>query len=157
MALDVFYEVIVPLMEMKNAVLIGISTPIDTFSFFHAMLELRYPDTGEYVFNRYAAELICGNCKLLESYAEECRHNLDLIPPWKDQNSLEVVKLIFGNKVSIMKRESMYTPIQPQSERGGLKIAKNGKGVTLTLHPKASLPLLGVFVTFSKKEIFLGE
>jgi hypothetical protein len=55
MALDVFYEVIVPLMEMRQCVLIGISTPVDTFNFFYTMLELRHPDTGEYIFNRYTS------------------------------------------------------------------------------------------------------
>jgi hypothetical protein len=69
--------------------------------------ELEYTDTENFT-DRYAAELICGNCKKLENGAEECRHNLELIPPWKDPQTLEVVKLIFGDKVSTMKRESLY-------------------------------------------------
>lgn len=111
MSLSVFYEVIVPLMEMVKSVLIGISTPVDSFNFFNKMLNLKFPDTGEYVFNRYCAELICPNCKELEEDSEMCNHNLDLIPPWKDSKNIALVRLIFGDKVSTLKRESLYVPV----------------------------------------------
>ena len=44
MALDVFFEVIVPLLEMETTALIAISTPLDGMNFYSEMFELKGGD-----------------------------------------------------------------------------------------------------------------
>lgn len=74
---------VVPLLEMALAVLICISTPVDTFNFYSLMFDMMNPDTGENVFITYALDLICDMCKPRPD-AEKCTHKLKYIPPWKD-------------------------------------------------------------------------
>lgn len=44
MALDVFFEVVVPLLEMETTALIAISTPLDGLNFYSEMFELKGGD-----------------------------------------------------------------------------------------------------------------
>ena len=44
MALDVFFEVVVPLLEMETTALIAISTPLDGLNFYSEMFELKGAD-----------------------------------------------------------------------------------------------------------------
>jgi len=106
MDLSVFYEVVVPLWEMGNAVMIMISTPVDNFNFFSMLLDMRDPETQQRVFLVYEVDLICKRCKLKEK-PEECRHNLRFLPEWKSANKLEVVAQIMKDNITILKRESL--------------------------------------------------
>jgi len=106
MDLSVFYEVVVPLWEMGEAVMIMISTPVDSFNFYSALLDMRDPDTGERVFLVFEVELICRRCLTREN-PENCKHNLKFLPPWKSSEKLEIVKKIMRDQITILKRESM--------------------------------------------------
>jgi hypothetical protein len=106
MSLDVFYDVIIPLFEMRHASLICISTPMDTFNFYTALLNLVHPATGLPIFNKYELELACKRCKD-RGTPEKCKHNLKYIPPWKSQEKLDVVKIILKDMTHVLKRESM--------------------------------------------------
>lgn len=106
MDLGVFYEVVIPLLEMEKAVLIMISTPVDTFNFFSALMDLKDPDTGENIFLVYHAELICERCKQTD-HPENCKHRRHLIPPWKSVEKQDIVKMILKDNVTTLKRESM--------------------------------------------------
>jgi len=55
--LEMFWEVVVPLLGMKNSVLFMSSTPVDTFNFFTKLMDLRDPDTGHPVF--LVANIVC--------------------------------------------------------------------------------------------------
>lgn len=110
MDLGVFYEVVVPLWEMGDAVMIMISTPVDSFNFYSALLEMRDPDTGQKVFLVFEVELICRRC-MTKDVPENCRHNLKFLPPWKSSEKLDLVKMIMKDQVTILKRESMYVQI----------------------------------------------
>ena len=39
MPLSVFYEIVVPLLEMEKSVLLMISTPVDSFNFFSQVID----------------------------------------------------------------------------------------------------------------------
>lgn len=106
MDLAVFYQIIVPLLEMRQAVLIMISTPTGTWSFYNHLFNLVLPSTGEKLFNTVSVELVCPRCLRTER-AEHCRHNLHKIPDWKDSDKLDVVKLIYGDRTTTLKRESL--------------------------------------------------
>jgi hypothetical protein len=106
MDLGVFYEVVVPLLEMEKAVLIMISTPVDSFNFFSALIDLKDKDTGENIFLVYHAELICERCKKTD-HPENCQHRRHLIPPWKSVEKQDIVKMILKDNITTLKRESM--------------------------------------------------
>lgn len=106
MDLGVFYEVVVPLWEMGEAVMIMISTPVDSFNFYSALLSMTDPDTGQRMFLVFEVELICKRCMLKEK-PEECKHNLKFLPPWKSAEKLDIVKVIMRDQVTTLKRESM--------------------------------------------------
>ncbi len=106
MDLGVFYEVVVPLLEMGNAVLVMISTPVDSFNFYSILMNLTDPATGERLFLVYEMELICKRCKK-KTHPEKCRHNLKYLPPWKSSEKHEIIALILKDRVTTLMRESM--------------------------------------------------
>ena len=106
MDLGVFYQIIVPLLEMRQAELIMISTPTGTWSFYNHLFNLVLPSTGLKLFNTITVELVCARCLRTER-SEHCRHNLHKIPDWKDSDKLDVVKLIYGDRTTTLKRESL--------------------------------------------------
>ena len=68
----VFYEVIVPLLEVENTALICISTPQDSMNFYSEMFTLKTPD-GKPLFNTLEVSLVCAACKASEN-PERCPH-----------------------------------------------------------------------------------
>lgn len=106
MDLSVFYEVVVPLWEMGEAVMIMISTPVDSFNFYSVLLNMRDPDSGKRVFLVFEVELICKRCTN-KPKPEDCTHMLKFLPPWKSAEKLNLVKMIMRDNVTILKRESM--------------------------------------------------
>jgi len=77
MALDVFFEVVVPLLEMETTALIAISTPLDGLNFYSEMFELKGAD-GKPLFNTLRVGLSCQKCQD-EGKAESCTRALYLI------------------------------------------------------------------------------
>ena len=47
-----FTDVVVPLLGMATAVLVMISTPVDSFNFFTKLMDLKNNKTGNYLFLR---------------------------------------------------------------------------------------------------------
>lgn len=103
---DVFLQVMVPLIEMKGAVLIMISTLVDKFNFYTKLLYLVDPATNRPAINTYVCELVCASCKRRKD-PTRCRHMLHLIPKWKNPAKLGVVALLYGAEKALMARESM--------------------------------------------------
>ncbi len=85
MDLGVFYEVIVPLMEMRGTATICISTPLDSFNFYSELTEVR-DDKGKRVFN-----------------VRHVTHGKR--PSWKPEEAYAKVKAIFGNRDTLFRRE----------------------------------------------------
>lgn len=105
MDLSVFYEVIVPLLEVDSTALICISTPVDDLNFYSTMFEMK-DATGENMFNTIKVALICDKCQKSKN-PEKCTHNFDVIPEWKSKAKLDMVKALYGDNVELLKRESM--------------------------------------------------
>jgi hypothetical protein len=104
---EVFYQVIIPIFEMATTVLICISTPMDTFNFYTALVNLIHPKTGLPIFNTHTVELVCKRCKKKKD-PTQCKHNRKYIPPWKNENKGEIVRIIYKDMQHILKRESLY-------------------------------------------------
>ena len=106
MDLRVFYEVVVPLLEMGQAVLVMISTPVDSFNFYSALMELRDPVTKQRIFLVYSVDLVCERCQK-KPHPERCRHRLRMLPPWKSAEKMDLVALIMKDQQTTLQRESM--------------------------------------------------
>ena len=105
MDLTVFYEVLVPLLEMGKSTLLMISTPVDSHNFFSALMNLKDPDTGAPVFLVFDVDLICKRCKK-KKIQTDCTHMLSFLPPWKSVEKQKSVKLIMKDQQEILQRES---------------------------------------------------
>lgn len=103
--LQVFYQIVVPLLEMQTTALIAISTPQDNQNFYSEMFELK-DAKGENFFRTIQVSLICDKCKAAGK-GESCTHKYDLIPPWKSQSKLDMVRALYGDRAELMQRESM--------------------------------------------------
>lgn len=84
---QVFYEVLVPLMEVEGTATICISTPLGQFNFYSELTEVR-DENGRRVFNVLH---IPGTRP----------------PPWKTQSSRSRIKAIYGQRSTLYKREIM--------------------------------------------------
>lgn len=102
---QLFYKIIVPLLEVARTVLIAISTLVDVWNFFSVLLNLVDAE-GEKVFLVYAQRLVCDRC-MKRVDPEKCKHNYHVIPPWKSEAKLDMAKLIYGNDIVALKRESL--------------------------------------------------
>ncbi len=105
MDLAVFYEVVVPIYEMATAILIMISTPVDSFNFFSDLLQLKDPKTGISLFNVVNVTLVCSRCEH-KAHPEHCRHKMKYLPPWKSRDKMALIQLIMGDRVTTLLRET---------------------------------------------------
>ena len=105
---DIFFLIIVPLLEMSLIMLIGISTSGGQTNFYTSLINLRN-DAGEKLFLTYVHELVCKSC-LERKIGTECRHKIEEIPPWKDVKGLDISKKLFevANRQTDMFQESLY-------------------------------------------------
>jgi len=104
MDLGVFYEVIVPLMEMRGAATICISTPVSTWNFYTELTEIR-DDRGELLFDVIKVGMVCDRCAGTEHEAD-CTHPTSDRPEWKTETS-EKVRAIYGHRKTLLMREVM--------------------------------------------------
>lgn len=87
MDLGVFYEVIVPLMEVAGTATICISTPLGSFNFYSELTQVR-DDKGKLVFN--------------------VRHiKGGKAPSWKPEEARSKVQAIYGGRQTLFRREIM--------------------------------------------------
>jgi hypothetical protein len=91
-----FFETIIPLLEMVVTCLIAISTPLNEFNFFSKLLTLK-DDQGEPFFDVIHIGLVCDECMKLENYSEQlkCQHKRDTLPPWKSAARNERFKKLY--------------------------------------------------------------
>ncbi len=103
---ELFFDVILPIAEMRDRVLVVSSTPTDDWGFFHQLMTLR-TKSGDYVFRRVTVQLVCQFCRR-HKRETKCTHNIHKIPPWKSQKRLELVKLVYGKeRERSLRRESL--------------------------------------------------
>lgn len=103
---DLFFRIIVPLLEVDTTVLIAISTLVNVWNFFSVLLNL-LDENGAHVFNVFSQRLVCDRCMGTKTQ-ENCKHNYYAIPPWKSEGKLKIAKLIYGDDIVALKRESLY-------------------------------------------------
>lgn len=104
----IFCIIIIPLLEMRRSILIGISTVGGQTNFYTKLIRLR-DRNGDPVFLTYVHSLICERC-IRSQHPHKCRHMLHEIPPWKSGEKLELSELLFEieGRTEDMMQESMY-------------------------------------------------
>jgi hypothetical protein len=103
---EVFLEVMVPLISVRNSVLIMISTLVDKFNFYTRLLNLRNPATGRKVVNSYVCELVCQTCKM-GKHPDKCMHMTHLLPWWKNAGGNTLQSLLYADDKHLMAREAL--------------------------------------------------
>jgi hypothetical protein len=91
----VFFDVVMPLIEVDSSVIIGISTPVsDQYNFFDQIIKLNHPGTQDPIFASTIVEMVCSACKRNKTI-DNCRHKMWALPSWKGKEKFELAKLIF--------------------------------------------------------------
>jgi hypothetical protein len=76
MSPDMFFQVIVPLIGVKNTALLGITTPQSGFNYFNDLMNLKGAD-GESLFLCYKVGMVCEACT---KHKRACNHKLSMNP-----------------------------------------------------------------------------
>lgn len=91
---DLFYEVIVPILEMTMTALLAISTPLDEFNYYSKLVTLK-DENGEPFFVTIEAGRICDDCSRLPyEVMIKCDHVEDTAH-WKNPHKLKRLKVLF--------------------------------------------------------------
>ena len=80
-AADVWTEVVIPLIEVKNTALIAISTPLDSSNFYSTLISMK-DDRGEKVFEVLEARAACAACIEKLDDPSKCPHTNLERPSW---------------------------------------------------------------------------
>jgi hypothetical protein len=76
MSPDLFFQVVVPLLGVKNTALLAISTPQDEFNYYTELMNMK-DQFGEGLFFTIKLGLICAKCA---KTGEACNHRLNMNP-----------------------------------------------------------------------------
>lgn len=112
---DLFYDVIVPILELKRTSLLCISTPMDDFNFYSKLLD-RKDEEGIPLFNTIRAGRVCDDCLLLPNEEQIMCDHLQQTAHWKSVASHKKVRLLYDGDEARAARElkgvvaSSYTP-----------------------------------------------
>ena len=101
-----FFEVVVPLLELEDACLIAVTTVLDDDNFYSKLLDIR-DENGNPLFHYLNFQLGCTRrkCKLNPS---KCFHNIGMIPPWHSKRKHKKARLLLSEHQDLMQRETMY-------------------------------------------------
>lgn len=119
--LEMFWEVVVPLIGMETSVLFLCSTPVDTYNFFTRLMNLTDPDTGKPLFLIADMQLSCSSCTK-RGRPTLCTHRLKYLPPWKSKKKQKIMNIIMKDQETILAREN-YGLVQDVGESFIGKIA----------------------------------
>lgn len=145
MELAVFNQVVLPLVEMRNSLLVCISTPLGPDNFYSALMDLQDPETGEYVFYRIRVISLCEECQ--KKSADFCPHLGPVdVPEWKASSTdkkarhvqlmygtdtearmLETKGLAVASSTSALDRSNLHTLFN-ESPRAGIRELDNHIG-----------------------------
>ena len=78
---DVWLEVVIPLVEVKNTALVAISTPLDSSNFYSTLVGMK-DDEGRPVFDVLQAQAACAVCVEQLEDPSQCPHVQLERPSW---------------------------------------------------------------------------
>ena len=98
---DVWTEVVIPLIEVKNTALIAISTPLDSSNFYSTLVSMT-DDRGEKVFEVLEARAACAECIEKLDDPSKCPHVQLERPAWKSKEKQQIVKALYQGNSQVM-------------------------------------------------------
>ena len=103
---EVWTEVVIPLIEVKNTALVAISTPLDSSNFYSTLVTMK-DERDEPIFHVLEARAACEKCIQTLDDPSKCPHvNLER-PQWKSKEKQQVVKALYSGNQEMLLRESM--------------------------------------------------
>lgn len=131
-----FINVVLPIMSMKNAKLIGISSPAySEFNFFTRLQNIKIPNSNMHVCMTIKAELCCPACKKNGTGAY-CTHYNSMLPPWISSEAKFINSLIY----KALKMEKAG-----ERELSGMNDTQSGMAIRMELIQR-----------FSRNPVFVG-
>jgi hypothetical protein len=103
---SVFNEVVIPLLEVSNTALVGISTPQDKNNYYSSLVHLE-DDHGNRVFHVFEAKNACDKCIAELKDPSKCPHVALDRPAWKSKEKQRIVQALYKNNQTLLLRESM--------------------------------------------------
>jgi hypothetical protein len=103
---DVWTEVVILLVEVKNTALIAISTPLDASNFYSTLVNMK-DENNNSVFEVLEARAACQLCIETLSDPSKCPHVQLERPSWKSKEKQKVVKALYAGNEQTMLRESL--------------------------------------------------
>jgi hypothetical protein len=135
----VFYEVVVPLLELDRTALICISTILDSFNFYSKLMELK-DENGDTFFVIHNFVMACQNCQD-EGTPTTCTHMFNSLPPWQSARKHKKIRAMMSDQQELLARETMGIQsdafgqaFKTKSIRSFLKRVQNP--VDSNLHPR---------------------
>jgi hypothetical protein len=98
----VFTEVVLPLLGVRDTVLLAISTPLESSNFYSQLLAAKKPN-GSTLFKVIQIQLICAEC-LAKGITDNCPHGAPL-PQWKSSARGDLVKTLMSSDEQMFLRE----------------------------------------------------
>lgn len=90
-----YINVVQPIMNMRGAIQIGISSPAyDEFNFFTQLQHIKFPNSEQHVCLTVLAELVCKRCRR-RNVAAWCTHYNSMLPNWISSEAQFINRLIF--------------------------------------------------------------
>ena len=101
----VFYEVVVPLMEMERTSLICISTVMGSDNFYSKLLMLK-DEQGRDFFKKFEFFLACQKC-MDAGIASKCTHKMEELPQWQSARKHDRIRAMMQDQKQLLERETM--------------------------------------------------
>jgi len=101
----VFYEVVVPLLELDRTALICISTILDPTNFYSKLLELK-DENGDPFFVVHKYVMACVACQAAGT-PQTCTHCWASLPPWQSARKHKKIRAMMADQPELLARETM--------------------------------------------------
>lgn len=100
---DLFYKVLVPILQLRNTCLLALSSPEGDSNYYSELLNLRDDTTGESIFATVDCVLVCNDCKRLDRTEWlNCNH----VPQtafWLDARKTHRIKMLYRTNPALGK------------------------------------------------------
>lgn len=102
---EVFFEVVLPILEREGVVAILVSTVQGDSNYFTHLVNKKFPGTDETIFNVLKMIMVCERC-LDNGMASVCTHRRRYYPAWKNKKQQVISALLYQDRAQL-ERESL--------------------------------------------------